>query len=54
MINEIYAINETKVISILNPKYLFHFRFLFRVSTTYFQEKVLRRTFWGEYNKAMR
>lgn len=28
MINEIYAINETKIISILNPKCLFHFRFL--------------------------
>lgn len=54
IINETHAINEIKIISILNPKCLFHFRFLFWVSTTHFQEKVLRRTFWGVYKKAMR
>lgn len=43
-----------KVVSILNPKCLFHFIFPFWVVTIHFQEKGLRRTFWEVYKKAMR
>ena len=52
MINEIYAINETKIISILNPKCLFHFRFLFFDC----QLHTSRKKFWehiGEYIKKL-